>query len=281
MKRGILLIACGHPYYGKMAAALAATIKVSDSNMPVHLAYAGDALNYLSETEKKLFGSLSEIPEDNYTVDGKVKWIRTKMFMYDLSPFDETIFLDVDMLWLKQSPAVLFDEFKEVEMTFCNYGEVEKYSQWANVEEVRAAYPSTGKYYSLHSELVYFKKCKNNRKLFNAAKKIYDNLKVKATTFAGAIPDELPFAIAIMQHGVVAHKEPYRPVFWMNAEPRIKHIYELAKDYIALSMGGNYNPKFTVDTYNTLTSAAYHKLGLQQPYKWKLKRSFLSERKAL
>lgn len=279
MNPGILLIAAGHPYYGKMAAGLAATLKAADGSTAIHLAYAGDALKYLSADELKLFSSTQEIPVEFYTYDAQVRYIKTKMFFYQLSPFDETIFLDVDIAWLKKSPLNLFDELKGIDITFANHGSNGKKSVWCEIEEVKKAYNvEDEKYFGLHSEFVYFRKSEAVEAFFETAQDVYDNLKVPSTVFAGAIPDELPFAIACMLTQMYPHKENFRPVYWINSDKKIIHPSEVSKNYYGWSMGGNTANRFAVDSYNILLRAAYHKLKIQHPYSWKQKRSFLSER---
>ena len=54
-EKGILLIALGHPIYGKMAAALAASIKVAQTETPVVLYCNDKSVSRLMDGEKKLF----------------------------------------------------------------------------------------------------------------------------------------------------------------------------------------------------------------------------------
>jgi len=279
MKKGVLILALGHQYYGKMAAALAATIRAADKDLLIHLAWAGNALNHLDPEEKKLFSSLEMIPQECYhNKKGQLQYIRAKMNIYNLSPFDETLFLDCDVLWLRGSPAHYMEEMQAHEITFPNYGTHETF--WAKSAEIEAAY-GPGKYYSIHSELIYFKKGEKAKKYFDTALDIYDNLKVSHTVFAGAIPDELPFSIAGAITETYPHQDKYRPLFWGHVEKGVKQIYEIAEKFWAVSMGGNINSNYETLVYNMLSKAAYYKLNLQKPYLWKQKRTFLPERKKL
>lgn len=276
MKKGILLIAVGHPNYGKMAANLAATIKCTGTTIPIHLAHNPSAVSHLSDSEMDLFDSFELIPDDYITP----AFIRSKMFMYDLSPFKETIFLDVDIVWFKKKPEELFEQFQEVSFSFTNHGYQNQKSIWADFSEVREAYKLSDddRLYGIHSELMYFKKCKEVKKYFDTAKKIYDNLKVKATVFAGAIPDELPFTIAGALCKMYPHEDEYRPIWWRSTDKNGSQIHELYENYFAMSMGGN-NSTAMSSSYNVLAKAAYYKLGIKKgPYQWKAKREFLPER---
>ena len=75
------------------------------------------------EGEKKLFDQMHTMPEEYYITNGIEKYLKAKTHIYDLSPFDETIFLDVDMIWNpKKKPEDLFEELKNLNFTMCNEG---------------------------------------------------------------------------------------------------------------------------------------------------------------
>lgn len=273
---GILLLALGANQYGRMSAALAAMIKSADSTIPIHLAYTQSAVTHLREDEKALFDSMEVIPEKYYTLHGQHKWIMAKMYLYELSPFEHTLYLDSDMAWLQKSPAAVFEQLKDVDLTYANSG-VQTHSQWADIEQVRTVY-NIEKVVGIHSEFVYFRKCDKAESFFQKAQRIYSNLKVHATVFAGAIPDELPLMIAAELCGIVPHQQPYYPVFWYKRDRKMLHAYQIAQNYYAMSMGGNYNAPHEIEMYNLLATAAYNKLKLHYPYQWKDKRAFLKER---
>lgn len=281
-QNGILLLSLGNPNYGKMAAALAAMIKAADSTTQIHLSYTESAISHLRENEKTVFDSMAPIPEKYYTMQGMPKFIKAKMYLYELSPFQETLYLDSDIAWLKKSPARVFEELKDIDLTYANSG-LQTYSQWADLEKVRTAY-NIEKVVGIHSEFVFFRKCEKVEAFFQKAQRIYSNLKVPATVFAGAIPDELPLMIAAELTGMMPHQQPYYPVFWYKRDKKMLHSYQIAKDYYAMSMGGHYNAQHEMDMYNILTTAAYNKLKLSSgsrgpyPYQWKNKNSFLAER---
>jgi hypothetical protein len=274
--KGILIIACGHGWYGKMSAALAATIRTK-SDIPIHLAYAGNGKQLINDNELKLFNSISEIPAAYYTWKGKVAWIRTKMFINQLSPFDETLYLDCDLLWTGKAPEEYFNQLEPYELTFSNFGKTD--TLWASLKEVREVY-GEGEYYTIHSEFIYFKKTGKVKEWFDKALEVYDNLKVKHTVFADAIPDELAFSIAGALTRTYPHKENFRPIFWGKADKkRMLQVHEICNEYAAISMAGNNASNYMMLVYNILSKAAYQKLKLQNSYSWKQKRSFLKERK--
>ena len=119
--KGVLIIAGGHPFYGQMAVNLAASLRLSDSSVNIHLAYHGLALTHLDQSKKDLFSSMSLIPDEYLTHNGKVSYFKAKTHVLDLSPFDETLFLDADMIWVSQYPvSKVFDSLSDIDFTISN-----------------------------------------------------------------------------------------------------------------------------------------------------------------
>ena len=97
-KKGILLIATGAPEYGCMAASLAASILATEF-VNISLCYHGSAIARLSDEEKNLFSSVTLMP-DKYIMNGVKKLpFKPKVSLNKLTPFKQTLYLDVDMAW--------------------------------------------------------------------------------------------------------------------------------------------------------------------------------------
>lgn len=303
-ERGIVLIAMGHPYYGEMAANLAASIRFTDKDMPIHLVWAGNALDHLQKEKLQLFTSMQQGPEESYTKNGKRAYFKAKTFMYDFSPYKKTLFLDVDMLWLTKRPASdFFNELNGVKFTIQNrdFTDLEKvqtpeyyaankdakqpFYLWANVAALKKAYGfEGGKLYGLHSELVYFEKCEETAKLFETIKETYQSPKVEPALFAGDMADELAFAIAMIQHNVHPHKAPFSPIYWWKLDARngVPHrIPNLADRFIAYSVGGNIQPQTMVTVYNLMAKVFMKAVGVSRVWTLKNKKQFILERKKL
>ena len=289
--KGVLLLALGHSNYGRMALNLAVSIKMVDPDIEIAIAFAGNSLNDIGHYNiTAYFDHFIPVPQAAYTRNNKTEYIKTKTWMYELSPFDETIFLDVDMIWHPvQKISDVFKSLEKVSITFQNRGFIDlkkknlpkDYSMWADVNEVKSAYGiEKGKYYQLHSEFVYFKKDDAVEKFFNDAKDIYDNLLVKSFVFGGGIPDELPFGISMILNNIYPHKSNYTPVYWEVTEKRnMQRIPgELFKEFVAYSTGGSFHSKTMKNFYNNMAKYFFNKAGLQYPYFLQNKRDFMPER---
>lgn len=291
---GVLLIALGHSNYGRMAFNLAVSIKAGNPDAQIAIAFAGSALDDLQHYPiTKYFDHFIPVPREAYTRAGKTEYIKSKTWMYELSPFDATLFLDVDMLWHPgQKVSDVFKMLTKVKVTFQNRGFLnlapailpKDYSMWADVNEIKQAYGfKKGKYYQLHSEFVFFRKCDEVKKFFDDAREIYDHLKVKSFVFGGAIPDELPFGIAMIKNNCYPHKDNFVPVYWevtekQNLQRKLERLYS---EFYAYSTGGSFHTKTMKSFYNNLAKFFFNREGLQYPYFLQNKREYLPERSNL
>lgn len=283
MSKGILIICAGHAYYGRMAMQLAVSLKVTEPDIKIALVHGGNAMAHLSLFNlDDWFDYIIPVPQEAITRKGNTEWIKAKTFMYDLSPFDETIYLDADTLKLPRSkPSEMFEQLKDTDFTIQNRGYVSLDSkddpkQWAKYSDIKQAYGFTDeKFYKIFSEFVYFEKCDRMETFFNAVKENYDDLKMPHQKFAGGIPDEICFSIAMMQTEIYPHSDNFTPIYWQTIEKRIPQDLN---EYFALSAGGKITGEWTKNNYDRLVQHYFNSAGLRQIWKLQNKRRFLPER---
>lgn len=256
--RGILLIGLGDPNYGNMATNLAATIRVSDPDIPIHLVWHGRSIGHLSDKHKALFTSMSECPEEAITYDGKIEYIGAKTWMYDLSPFDETLFLDADIFSIPKIPvAPLLDKLSDAcDFTIQNrgYANLSKpdselnpnYATWCNILEVKKHFKTEGRFYHLHSEFVFFKKNAGNKKFFQKVKQIYKSRPIPWQVFDGGVPDEYAFDIAMAITGHYPHEDNALWVYWHAMRSKQLAWNSIVDQYGFVSLGGKDIPPFYI-----------------------------------
>jgi hypothetical protein len=274
--KGVLLIALGHPAYMHMAEALAASIRVNDPGLLICVATDGSP-----SIDITLFDRSVIVPEKYYTEKGRTEYIKAKLFMYNLSPFTETIFLDVDQIVLEGRRITdLFQELQGVDVTFSNTGPAGM-SIWVDMVEVAEKY-GAAPFWNYHSELVFFRKGDTAKRYFKVAQKAYSaGILKSAFAFSGAtMADELAFQLAAMQTGIYPHKENWLPNFWHRRHKEMAHFpaYKLKGQYFTYSLGGSNVPPYVAANYNNLAAFYYSRLGLRNPYKAKDKSSFIPER---
>lgn len=280
-KKGILILALGHPYYGRMALNLALSIRYT-SSLPIALAYTQSAVTQISGN-LNWFDKIIEVPERCYKRRGNTEYIKAKTHIYTLSPFEETLFLDADTLWLpKKSVDLVFEDLKDINLAIQSRGSVDLSgdtigkSFWCDLKEYKDVYGAKT-YYNLSSEFIYFKKNKENAKLFSDASKIYDNLKIKHTMFGGGIPDELIYNIAMLQNKIEPFRSFYTPIYWEQAERKNLEPRQMHENYYAYSVGGKISSNTEKRFYDNLSQFYGTKFGVQH-FKLKDKMNYLPER---
>ena len=278
--RGILLIALGAPEYGHMAANLAASIRYGDPEIAIHLVHTERSVSQLTPAHKALFSSMAECPYTYYTRESTVngqqstntqstvpsppslEYIKAKTHIYDLSPFDETLFLDVDMYIL---PATKMSDVIAKLSSACDYTIENRgyadlsfpadkldphYSTWVNILDVKKHYRTKGRFYHLHSEFIFFKKNTKNKKFFDKVREVYDTRPVAWTVFDGAVPDEYAFDIASCILGHYPHQENYIAIYWHGMDGRKDWNKDVVRNYIGFSLGGNFIPEWILSKVN-------------------------------
>ena len=111
MKRGVLLLVMGQPHYGELAYNMALSIKLDDSEIPICLLIDEEkALDSLSPKQHKVFDQVLKLEASDYLLNGDFNPYYAKTTIYHYSPFEETLFLDVD--------GIFFNEFKEFQEVF-------------------------------------------------------------------------------------------------------------------------------------------------------------------
>lgn len=287
MNRGIILIACGHQYYGNYAFQLAVSIKSVSPETNISIIHSGNGLGHLTDGKRKIFDKIIKLEEEDL-IGGKlnsVDYFRVKTLLYELSPYDTTLYLDSDMLWLpNKNITQLFEEFKEVKFTMSNRGcsiiseAQENFIQWAKSSEIKKEYGFTNeKLYNLSSEFIYFKKDGSVERLFQTALEIFDSPKVKYQIFGDNQPDELCFCIAMMKEKLYPHKENFLPAYWeafMRKRLQSKEMYE---QYYLSSFGGAFQDKPIIEFYNNLANY-YMRQRKENYFPLKSKREWLKTR---
>lgn len=269
--QGFLIIALGHPQYGRMAANLAASIK-HQSTKPIHLVYSGESISHLTEQHKQLFTTIQECPKEYYTIGNKTVYLKSKTHIYDLSPFAETIFIDADAIFLpNKNLDNLFDEFKGIDFTSENYGKLNIESEkhmWFKPKEAKEAYGIEHDMYEIRSQFMYFKKTESIKQFFDTVKEVFVSPKVKAgREFDGYLPDELAFNIATGLTGIKPHKENYKTIYWVNTDGS-KQWGEIMGEFIGYSVGGNRITDTVRNKYKML--AEFFSRSLKLPFAYKI-----------
>lgn len=272
MLKGITVIATSHPYYGRMAYNLALSIKATE-NIPIALFYRDPGISHLTDTQVSIFDHVIKLPEqfrEGYC---------SKLHLDELTPFDQTLYLDADMLWLPfKKPSALFEELNGIQYTGITEGKTGDanlaYYFWADESEIRSVY-NVDNVYQWRSEVIYFEK---GTKVFETARSLDPKLK-SIKRFGGSIPDELYFNIATSLNDVHPHRYKWTPAYWPRLNKDI--IPTNLSQYHLLSFGSNFASKGMKDKYKQIVMASAQKLGVRPMFELQSKRSFMVERQKM
>lgn len=209
LKRGILILALGKEVYGKFAYNLALSIKAED-NIPIAIIHDNNSLNQVkNDGLDGIFDHFIPVKEEDVCYNGEFMPSRFKTKIYNYSPFNETIFIDADSVWIPGKKVEwLFYEINKLNFDFVpsvftlyerNESKDRLFYSWGNKKAIFDHF-NIDKAYGFSSYLMYFKKNDINYKFFNKSEEIYDYLIDKDYLFKykwyqNQIPDEIAFSI--------------------------------------------------------------------------------------
>lgn len=286
-KRGICIIAFGHPYYGRYSFNLALSIKAVDKDFPIAIIHSEGSLSHLNTQQRSFFDHFILLPES------EAKGFGCKLHLDLLSPFEETLFLDADMAWMpKRSPHELFEELKDYEYTSITEGSYDietsdrekaskRYYFWADPDEIKKVYKlEKGTLYQWRSEVIYFKKTKTVKSMFKKAREIYSKPKLNSIIhFGNQIPDELAFNISAALHDIHPHKYLWTPAYWPRLHgEHVPPFEQLYSTYYLLSCGSNTASGSLKGVYDRIIKVAASKFKMQHLFPLYNKREFIKDR---
>lgn len=281
-EKGIVLLAGFHHSYATSAMGLVASIRKTDKETPI-IVYTTQGLipeKKLHVFEVVLNAKVKVLDSKYYMTGNQVTFVKAKTHLYELSPFQKTIYLDVDMVWLpRKTPGMLFSSLEGCPFTTISEGYFDTtenilrtsgfYYYWSDKYDIVNAYPDIkkhGKLWQLRSEFMYFEKSPETKKLFSLVKKIYAQPLTRPTKIGESLPDEYAFNIATSIMGMPPHSEQYSPVFWdfkrmiKRQTPVDEHT--IMSQYYAYSVGGNETQPDQKSFYNRQIKGSMNAMGI-------------------
>jgi hypothetical protein len=265
----ILLFAFGKKGYAQMAYNLAFSLKHFNPDLPITIYHDG-ILNTLDESQRNYFNT---IIEEN-TLD--ISTFKTRL--YELSPYEETLYLDVDGISLK--------DILPLTKLLCNkdfyvfswgnhkleMGNDMKNMRWAYANDLwehfklnpDAIVPGT------QTSMIYFRKTEVAKKIFDVWKEVSANpmpLDKLREKWGGTQPDELYLNVALAQLNIPANTE--QCMFFGNYFDN-RTFGQLKDDFYFLSIyGGVGNTRKRYwKWYNQLIKEYHRSYSIQAPFQY-------------
>ena len=241
MTRGILLMAWGKRGYGFMAYNLATSIKHHSPGIAIHLIATDHVLKEV--TDRTVFDRIEFLSGDPSDPG------RYKAGIYDVMPFDHTLFLDVDALCL-QPIEPLFDRLIESGAYYATFiNEVYDITSpnilpqmwWAYRQDIWEHYgfDHTTKFPATQSSIQYIRRCDKTAEMYRVFQDSFDNpipLNRLRNKWGGGQPDELYLNVALAKMGEWHHIGDHAMYFGNTAALR---PHQVAQSYTLLSLFGN------------------------------------------
>jgi len=180
MTKGICLLCFGDSSFGKLTYNLVASIKqYGDINVTIFT--DNDSL---IDVDKSIFDNILEIPKDTFYLKNRGHPNRFKMCLYDITPYDYTMYLDVDSIYTKNvSIEYLFDllnsdlDIVAQNEKIVNLDETTKIFHGYDVSVFEPKFKFTKSLlHQIHGQFLLFKKNERTRMFFDVSKEIYDKM---------------------------------------------------------------------------------------------------------
>jgi len=305
MEKGVIILALGHANYGRMALNLAISLK-SKNEVDVCLLHSEGMDTIYNHNERQFFDRFVKVPEDYYTYKGKKEYQMAKTYMYDLSPYQRTIYLDADSIWLPDKNInELFHKCWNNPVLFQCIHQWDIQKEWGclwtacdgpneGLKQIRELYgiKDNRTIYEMQSSFMYFEKSAVASAFYHTAKDCYLKRPFQFFQWNNGIPDELVFNISTAINRITLPEFPYTPLFFVDyahrfqgdprRETRFNNRNTIFQKYYAFSMAGNSNPQRAVELYDDLVKGYYsmYPSRLRFPWLWKQKRQYLETREA-
>jgi hypothetical protein len=274
MEKGIILLALGNPYYGRCAFNMALSIKMNEPSTHITLLYSPSAVGEITLQMLSFFDNMVLVPEAFYMKNGVARYLDVKTLLYRLSPYDRTIYLDVDALWMPgKKPSAWFDELKDEDFAIGSHkqynvkgkNEKQNYLYWGDPVKIVAHYAPAIKGDVLpqtQSGFIYFRKCERMREYFLIANSIQNDPHAPTRRWINdGVADEFSFNVSCLITGILPHKIPYYPTHFFEICP-IMNDNDLIRNYYAIQMGGAKCEEWIIAAYNRILKEYYLKAGI-------------------
>lgn len=235
MDRGIILLALGNRIYGNMAFNLVLSIRATNKTIPIILYTDHAAIANLNDKQKALFTEIRTLPGKYYIYNNKAMYFRAKSRLYELAPFEHTMWLDADVAFLPgKNVEDLFDDnvdFKAQTYNLINLDTGEKHIDtpyqhmiWGDPKKIKKYYkfPDNTLLPQINSSIIVFKKGDVAETMFNKVCELYEDPRPPCESFRGEYPDEFFFHVAGAMTQTMSPIIPWAPIY---GDHEFGHLY--------------------------------------------------------
>lgn len=208
--RGILLLCFGNASYAYATWNIIASIRYFNKDINITVCFDESTLKHIPPIEN--INTILLTKEQTHNSKGKLEPGKVKTLIYDLSTYDETLYIDVDSILLKDiTPLMELLSNKDgyFYTTVIDKGGRDAnllYNGWADMAHIWEYFTlkSNAILPTIQSSYCWFRKCDEAKEFFNAVKKnFYIPYQYLKTRWGGTIPDELIYSGTCAQFGII------------------------------------------------------------------------------
>ena len=187
--RGICLLAAGHSCYGEYAYNFAASIVNREPSARITLFADASAVATLGKEQLKVFESVLPVPPHALEYNGTRYYNRFKLFLTEVSPYDHTMYFDVDSLWTSAigihhlfdfmlvHKAEIAGQCEEVVPVNEEAGLFKMCVDIRPLQDFSPPLKFTGEnFYQIHGQFIYCRKTEKAKATMSLAARLFDSL---------------------------------------------------------------------------------------------------------
>lgn len=236
--KGIILIGIGD-YYQKLAYNLLKSIR-KFSDIPVTLITDDLTPYFISE-----FDNVVEPKMCHYFESNRINPFKLKTFINEYTPYEKTLYLDVDTVCLKNFESIFDLDFYIQEVGRYTFDQHLKcHMVWVRkagltIQDIFKAYklPKDRQYPEYNSSVILF--TKEHSKYFKVVQKAYTDRRINFKDIGGRYPDELAFNLASAI--TKTYNKDITKKMYFHWENKIHTLTDITNKYYFLGMAGGYH----------------------------------------
>jgi hypothetical protein len=293
--RGFILIAMGKPLYGRLAYNLANSIKsgYEGKDYPITLYYKGEVFRNFQNRHYTVFDEVKEIPEELSYYGGKLCPFLTKLSLYDLLPYEQNIYLDVDTICFEEAKYGALFQRMEREYFCTSFTHIVRRSRhnrntfeggvhiWLDPLTLSEVFPELESFPVVCTSFMYLAKNEATKKLLEKAVSLYKDVWDKKiilnkVEYRNQIADEPILSIALGLSQYKASEVPYTPItspekFTSTNKEREEYI---RRNYIGLTIPGEPSHRWYIKLYNDIVTRNNLRRGMWNNFHWDSSKAF-------
>lgn len=284
-KTGIIMVALGYQLYGSCAINLAMSLKSHEPLVKICLVHDNESISHFTEEEKNLFDILKLADTVDYTLNGKKEYQRMKLCVNKYTPFEDTLYIDVDTLWFPGKSVIeLFNKLKNYSFYIGQNGTYDpvtkkrtnaNYTYWENPTKISNYFKLKNKLPQTISGVFYFKNNEWNEKIFTRCLQIYNDKFAPCVKWANGKPDEYCFNVALSE---AAYEQENCHFVYFDKTNGIMERQKIHNNFWGIAAGGNRLSVEITALYNELVNLFVEQFGFKTKHLHIDKANIIKER---